>query len=77
LRRGGTAGVAVRWLAHHGLPVRDGLRVADGLRAASGPHRSACERGARWELTRVLIKKNERCPVRICEMWPIFFTRDH
>jgi hypothetical protein len=31
----------VRWLAHHGLPVRDGLRVADGLRAASGPHRSA------------------------------------
>jgi hypothetical protein len=46
LRRGGTAGVAVRWLAHHGLPVRDGLRVADGLRAASGPHRSAVERCA-------------------------------
>ena len=41
MRRGGTAGVAVRWLAHNGLPVRDGLRVADGLRAASGPHRSA------------------------------------
>ena len=70
MRRGGTAGVAVRWLAHHGLPVRDGLRVADGLRAASGPHRS--ERCA-VETDTCL----ERCPGRICEMWPIFFTRDH